>query len=72
MTRLIASAERKAGLAPGTLTPAGYVRSALLAYMAQSLGDLGPESEADGDDPGPWNRLRENVAAMEETTRSRR
>jgi hypothetical protein len=75
LNRLIAAAERKSGLAPGTITPASYARSALLAYMAQALA----EEEASGSDapasrgPSPWDRLRENVALMgEETSKSKR
>jgi hypothetical protein len=73
MGRLIAFAERKSGLAPGTVTPASYARSALLAYMAQALGELEAEG-APADDPGPspWDRLRENVALIGEETRSKR
>ena len=73
MARLIAVAERKSGLAPGTLTPASYARSALLAYMAQALAELeagGGEKEPRG--PNQWDRLRENVALMREETRPRR
>jgi hypothetical protein len=71
--RLIAAAERKADLAPGTLTPASYARSALLAYMAQAVAEL----EADGDAPGKkgpnrWERLRENVAQMGEESKARK
>ncbi len=67
LDRLIAAAERKAGLAPGTITPASYVKSALVVYMAQQLREL----EASGQDvvstgPTVFDRLRENVALMDE------
>jgi hypothetical protein len=68
--RLIAYAERKMHLAPGTLTPAGYARSALLAQMAQALAELEAEGEPLPPDTSRWDRLRENVALMDEAGRA--
>jgi hypothetical protein len=64
LARLIAHAERKMRLAPGTLTPAGYARSALLEHMAQALAELEAEGEPLPPDTTRWDRLRENVALM--------
>lgn len=72
MGRLIAFAERKSGLAPGTITPASYVQSALLVYMAQALGELEAEGALDEDASSPWDCLRENVALIVEETKSKR
>jgi hypothetical protein len=73
LNRLIAAAERKSGLAPGTLTPASYARSALLACMAQALAELDAQGgEPDKKMPTPWDRLRENVASMGGEAKSRR
>jgi hypothetical protein len=71
LARLIAAAERKSGLAPGTLTPASYARSALLAYMAKALAELEAEGEPKPGEPTPWDRLRENVAMMGEESGGR-
>ena len=69
LARLIAHAERKMRLAPGTLTPAGYARSALLEHMAQALAELEAEGEPLPPDTSRWDRLRENVALMADEAR---
>jgi hypothetical protein len=66
LMRLIAAAERKSNLAPGTITPASYARSALLAYMAKGLDELEASGEPDPKLATHWDRLRENVAQMDE------
>jgi hypothetical protein len=69
LDRLIVAAERKSSMAPGTITPASYARSALLAYMAQGLAEL-EAGRGEADTRGPeWERLQENVALLGEASR---
>lgn len=64
LDRIIAAAERRASLAPGTITPAAYARSALLASMAAAqLEEEDASTLSEGSDR--WERLRESVARLD-------
>jgi hypothetical protein len=70
MRKLIRAAEEVGNLAPGTITPATWAKSAIVAYMAQvsaeAAKDTGPRARRT-----IWDHLRENLDRAREEQESK-